>query len=114
MLHKSVVLKTPNSIITSYHNNGKTVSIDVEIAETIKWLWKNGVKTIGCCCGKGRKLGNRPSVILPEEYSDADIAKIKKIIKKIDKRNWIVCQWRCVEVGASTKRLFWLGKDKLI
>lgn len=34
-----------------------SVSVDKCIAREIEALWKQGVKTTGCCCGHGRGLG---------------------------------------------------------
>lgn len=35
----------------------ESVQVDACLAGEIIWLWDNGIKTTGCCCGHGRHLG---------------------------------------------------------
>ena len=56
---KKVLLSTPEFITyncDSEHHK-EVVSIDICISDEIQNLWKQGIKTLGCCCGHGRKLG---------------------------------------------------------
>lgn len=33
------------------------IQVDLCIAGEIVWLWDEGIKTTGCCCGHGKNLG---------------------------------------------------------
>jgi len=115
-MHKTITLKVPDSI-KQYRNNKNTVSIDESIVDTIKFLWDNGIETLGSCCGEGMpEIDNRPNLILPEKYSNSDIDKIRELIREAeDYREWILAQWRCVEVGIGEKpvRPFYISKNQL-
>lgn len=53
-----VILEAPD---WSSKDNG--ICVDGCIADAIKLLWANGVKTFGCCCGHNGAVNNgRPSV----------------------------------------------------
>ena len=56
---KKVLLQTPKFITynSEPERHKKVVSIDICISNEIKDLWNRGIKTTGCCCGHGRKLG---------------------------------------------------------
>lgn len=113
-MHKQKVLECPQHI-KQYRSNKKSIGIDYGIIRTIKWLWENRIDTLGCCCGKGKKFTGRPNVVLHESYTDADIEYIRTLIKKVDKRNWMLTQWRHIEIKKTNKsqRPFFVGKDKL-
>lgn len=68
----------------------KTICIDACIADTIQMLWKNGIETLGCCCGHGKKC---PSVVIAESMNGA---KVYKLLKANDDREWEVLQWKLV------------------
>lgn len=100
--HKTIDLKTPKHMKIS--NDPGFIAIDVAIAETIKWLWDNGVVTTTCCCGENIEgEDNRPNLILPDYYSDTDIDIIADLIRKADVRDWLICQYRLIEVGKKDK-----------
>lgn len=113
-MHKQKILKCPQHI-KQYRFNKKSIGVDYGIVRTIEWLWKNKIDTLGCCCGRGKKLGDRPNIVLPECYTDNDIEYIRNLIEKVDKRNWIITQWRNVEITKTNKpkRPFFNGEDKL-
>ena len=113
-MHEIINLKCPK-FIQKYKNNTEFVSIDKDIVDTIKYLWKNKIETLGSCCGIGREYGNKPNIVIPECYTDNDIEKIKKIISEVDDRKWIIFQWRNVVVSRKTKpkRLLSNFNDKL-
>lgn len=56
-----VILVVPQNIKIKYNNTlgtlRTTVNIDKCLAEEIKYLWKLGVITTGCCCGHNRNEG---------------------------------------------------------
>lgn len=56
---KKVVLVPPPKFIKCNCSDDykETVGVDACLAEEIKSLWKQGIKTTGCCCGHGRNLG---------------------------------------------------------
>lgn len=97
-IHKQKVLKCPKHI-KPYRNNKKTICIDYGIIQVIKLLWEHKIVTLGCCCNKG----GSPTVLLGNDYRNDDIEIIKKLISKIDKREWSIGQWRNVEVGKKRK-----------
>lgn len=68
--------------------------IDACIANTIKHLWENGIKTRGSCCGHGDVL---PSLVLTNNTTDKDAAAIRNIIADVDPREWKLMSWRLVE-----------------
>jgi len=109
-MHKSKILECP-SHLKKHRNNKEKICIDCGIIKTIKFLWKNEIYTLGCCVGKG--FGDRPSVIVSEEYSDNDIEHIRALINKVDNRNWMITQWRNIEIKKTNKpkRPFWNGKN---
>ncbi len=100
-MHKTKTVKCPG-IIQVYRNNKATIAIDESIVDVIEHLWKNRIITLGSCCGDGI-LDGRPNVMIHQSYSNNDIDHIVKLIKKVDDRNWMICQWRNVEVGKADK-----------
>jgi len=52
--------------------NNKKVDIDRCLVQEILWLWKQGIKTIECCCGHG--VGNGYIAV-----EDESVEKMKKI-----------------------------------
>lgn len=110
-MHNSILLKRPSHL----RNKNTVISIDCGIVKTIKWLWDNGIVTLNCCCGKGKKFGDIPSVIISEDYSDKDIDYINHLIKQKDKRPWLILQYRLVSVNVKNKpeELFLTKKDIL-
>ena len=113
-MHKQKTLECPQHL-KKHRNNKETISVDYGIIKTIKYLWENRIETLGCCCGRGKMLGNRPTVVLSEIYTDKDIEYIRSLIKKVDDRNWMITQWRHIEIKKKNKpqRPFWNGKDRL-
>ena len=73
-----VILNLPDNI--AKHRDDRTVCIDREIVDVIKYLWKNNINTFGCCCGHKMM---KPSVII-----EKDTDKVKKIISEVDNREW--------------------------
>lgn len=55
---KVVLVPPPKFIGCNCSDDYKeTVGVDACLAEEIKNLWEQGIKTTGCCCGHGRNLG---------------------------------------------------------
>ena len=56
---KKSVLTPPQQFIkcNCSDNYKESVRVDACLADEIQHLWKNGIKTCGCCCGHGRELG---------------------------------------------------------
>jgi hypothetical protein len=88
-----IKLKLPDNIDISRET--RTVCIDKGITRTLKYLWKNNIQTLSCCSGHKKEF---PSIVISQEYSDKDVLKIKKLIKKVDRRKWIIYQWRLTKV----------------
>lgn len=86
-----IVLPLPKWCATGKQN--RSVCVDKCIVKVIKLLWKNKIETLGCCCGHNKM---RPNIVISDGYTD--IASIKKLIKTIDKREWIIYQWKLTEV----------------
>lgn len=60
------------------------VCVDACIADAIKMLWENGVKTYGCCCGhNGAVNEGRPFVFVN------NVEKASKLLAS-EGRNWII------------------------
>ena len=95
-----VIVKLPDDVATWKQN--RTISIDSCIVPTIIYLWQHHIETIGCCCGHGK---DDPDVILPDGYNDEEIIRIMKLIKKFDKRNWDICQWRITRLVKKNNKL---------
>lgn len=56
---EKAILQPPKDFI-SRNINGRyktSVRVDKCLAKEITSLWEQGVKTLGCCCGHGKKLG---------------------------------------------------------
>lgn len=69
----------------------EAIYIDACIAPVIQHLWKNGIWTIGSCCGHNGKLG-RPGIILGE--NEDSYADIRRLIKEMDDRHFDLYQWK--------------------
>lgn len=56
---KKITLKCPKNFIPMNVLDGfkESITMDACISNEIKSLWKKGIRTMGCCCGHGRKLG---------------------------------------------------------
>ena len=56
---EKVVLQPPKDFIPCNCSNGYkySVSVDKCLVDEIKYLWDQGIITLGCCCGHGRELG---------------------------------------------------------
>ena len=56
---KAVKLVPPSNFIKMNCGSGykNEVVVDECLSEEIKWLWENGIRTTGCCCGHGCDLG---------------------------------------------------------
>lgn len=63
------------------------VCLDECIADAVEELWRQGLETIGSCCGHNRIT---PSLVIPNE---ADPQKYLDALAKIDGRNWSIYQW---------------------
>lgn len=91
---KEIIVKLPDGI--AMHRKVRTVSIDVEIVRTIKYLWKNSIQTLGCCSGHRKE---KPSLVIAEGYNDKDIKRIEKLISKISNKEWDILQWKIKKVN---------------
>lgn len=71
-----IILKVPDNITLRYNNPEREiiteVCIDRCIAEEIKYLWSQGIRTTGCCCGHNKVT---PYIGVIEE----DIPKMKTL-----------------------------------
>ena len=65
----------------------------IELCDALNCL--PGVETEISCSGHGKEP---PNIIIGQGYKEKDITKIKKIIKSIDDRYWIIYQWGLVRV----------------
>ena len=92
---EEVIVKLPKFLAKYRPGNPNTVCIDKEIVKTIQYLWKSKIETLGCCSGHG---ASKPNIVIAEGYSDKDIKNIRNLIKKVDKRKWVIYQWRLTEV----------------
>jgi len=56
---KKITLKCPKNLIPVNIGEGfKTkITMDACISAEVYFLWKKGIRTMGCCCGHGRLLG---------------------------------------------------------
>ncbi len=100
-MHKAKTVKCPE-IIKMYRENKDTIAVDESIVNVLVHLWRNNIITLGSCCGENI-LPGKPNVIIHQSYSNDDIDNIVKLIKEVDDRDWMVCQWRNVEVGKADK-----------
>jgi len=89
MCNNSITLQLPDYLKET--RNNPYVSIDECIISTIQQLWDNNIITHGCCCGHNK---DNPSIVVESNYNTDDIIKIKRILKQIDNRKWIIYQWR--------------------
>lgn len=64
-----------------------TIEVDSCCAEVLLHLWVNGIDTLYHCCGHSLRPG--PYLILRAGCTE-DISKVKKLIKHVDSRNWIL------------------------
>lgn len=91
---KKIILKLPKDIAT--YKKCRDIPVDYEIVNTIKYLWKNKIQTLGCCSGHGKE---NPSIVITDGYNDKEIKEIEKIILKVDKQKWNILQWRIKKVN---------------
>ena len=53
-----------------YYFNGKLIAYDGCLWQELKYLWSNGIKTIGCCCGNHiNSLPNSGYIQVADIYS---------------------------------------------
>jgi hypothetical protein len=83
----TVVLANP------FSPTGKTVCIDACIAEPIQTLWKAEIETVNSCCSHG--CGD-PEVILRENSTLEDVAQARRVLAKVDSRDWAILSWTLV------------------
>ena len=71
---KKITLKCPENFIPMNVGGGfkDSVTMDACISYEVHSLWKKGIRTTGCCCGHGRKLGFI-------EVVEEDIPKMKEL-----------------------------------
>ncbi len=92
--YNSGVGTVPEKILTAPKWSHKdTICIDTCIVDVITHLWKNGVVTLGSCCGHNTEVA---SVVLGEGESDYD--KVIKLVCAVDgtRRDWEIQQWQLV------------------
>ena len=67
---------------------GEAVEIDECIADTMIYLWAQGVKTASCCCGHNESCG--PTCILWDPYAgEKEFDEVREVIKDSgDQRQW--------------------------
>lgn len=77
-----VILSVPENI-TLFYNDGEnnnareTVSVDACLVGEIKYLWRRGIRTTGCCCGHNKN-------------THAFISVIKEDIPKMESLGYII------------------------
>lgn len=81
--------------IKPFRENKDIVCIDQEIVSVIKHLWEHDIITLGCCQGDD-KLPR--SLVIGDDYSDSEIANIRKLIAEKDTTPWEIFQWRIMNV----------------
>ncbi len=56
-----ITLNIPSNLKIHYNNSDRdlrqTVSVDSCMAEEIQYLWSQGIRTTGCCCGHNWMCG---------------------------------------------------------
>ncbi|MHA1973009.1 MAG: hypothetical protein ACTSW1_08450 [Candidatus Hodarchaeales archaeon] len=102
-----VTVKIPNYIELRYNSPSRerrsSVSIDSCIVDAIEGLWREGVRTQGCCCGHGPI----PATVCVE---DEDIPKMKamgaKVFQELSRYGWTETN----EDGSPREDIFYLEK----
>jgi hypothetical protein len=84
-----VVLDLPDWV--DPERQSRTVCADRCIAKTIKYLWDQGVETLGCCCGHGKE---NPNIVIP---SGNDPQHAYDVLAEVDTRQWDVYQWQLIK-----------------
>lgn len=92
---EEVILPRPNWMPEGERLNG--VPVDACLAKVIQTLWDHGFTTLGCCCGHGGRIDDRPSIILGE--SEYKLETIRKLIASVDDRDFKLQQWELVTLG---------------
>lgn len=83
----SVILPTPEFMLPYMRPEKTEIAVDACIAEQIKMLWADGIRTLSCCCGHNAQ---RPSVVVDNE----DSIRTKLLLMQIDpRRDWRVEYW---------------------
>lgn len=56
---KKISIVPPKNFIKYNTTNEykKIIQIDFCLKQEIQYLWEQGIRTTGCCCGHGRNLG---------------------------------------------------------
>ena len=94
-----IVVDLPAHIMPD--RESRTVCIDECIVPQIQALWKEGVQTLGCCCGHGK---DECDVILPSTSDPTATATAYWVLDGVDHRRWSIKQWKLVEVAVVTKK----------
>ena len=85
----------PNKPVGESEVPHKKVVIDFCIADVIQHIWKNGIYTLGSCCGHNK---SNPNVILESNTTKETADKVRKIIKEDDGREWKIMSWILTEI----------------
>jgi len=88
--------ETKEAIIdqSEYWDNGRDICVDACIEHVIRNLWKNKMGTQGSCCGHAGRFGEPRIIISPGE----DGKKARELIAEVDNREFIISQWRLVDL----------------
>lgn len=90
-----MIIDIPDFISKTKSNDVRTLDIDDEIVDAIKYLWEHEIITLGCCSGHGKES---PSVIIDSSYNDICFF-VKHLLTEIDpNRKWKVLQWKLIEI----------------
>lgn len=82
--YNNIVNGSDNEVILLNPFTNKNVCIDYCIADVIKYLWKNNIRTGGSCCGHNKY---NPQIVINDYNINKDyVKKIRNIIKEIDNR----------------------------
>ena len=93
-----VIVALPDDIAPE--RKKRTVCIDECIVSAMEALWREGVQTLGCCCGHGK---SDCSVVLPSDNDPTQTAKAYWLLKSFDRRRWVIQQWKLIDVAVVPK-----------
>ncbi len=83
----SVILTAPEFMLRQLAPGKTEIAVDACIAEQIRMLWSDGVRTYSSCCGHNSE---RPSVVV----DDGDSCRAKRLLMERDPdRDWQVMYW---------------------
>ncbi len=90
----TTIVSTPDWFWTARAVPENGICIDACIAGVVLAVWDQGVRTLGSCCGHGKRP---PSLVLTEDVEQPALAR--QVMGELGDRTWELLQWQLVDVS---------------